>query len=91
MRIVATGEALATRTTGALRGASQEADTRFAVADDATRLGQAITEAADRWQDLAVAAHKSGFATPANRGIHEAFLSMRQSLEQIMFDGPQTA
>ncbi len=64
IQIVATGEALTTRATGVLLNAADTLDTRLATTGDTTRFREAITAAADRWQDLAVTAHKSGSATP---------------------------
>lgn len=58
---------------------------------DSTRFGEAVTTAADRWQDLAATAHKSGSATAGDRSALEAFTSMRQSLGQILRDGPHPA
>ncbi|MGB3187340.1 MAG: hypothetical protein WBB15_15920, partial [Ornithinimicrobium sp.] len=91
IQIVATGEALTTRATGVLLNAADPLETRRATTGDPTRFREAITAAADRWQDLAVTAHKSGSATAGDRGALDAFTSMRQSLGQIVRDGPNPA
>ncbi|CAN5538422.1 hypothetical protein BH23ACT6_BH23ACT6_24990 [soil metagenome] len=91
IRIVATGEAYATRSAGVLLGAAHSLETGIAVSGDSTRLAGAITTAAERWQDLAVAANRNSFATSADRGAHEALISIRRSLGQILLDGPRPA
>ena len=91
IQIVATGEALTTRATGVLLNAADSLDPSRATTGDPTRFREAITAAADRWQDLAVTAHKSGSATAGDRGALDAFTSMRQSLGQIVRDGPHAA